>query len=299
MGTRKEQLHGGRASDRPVPLLLRVMRLLFSVGGRLFPRLLGRWAYSLWFRTRRFPESAAGKRVARDAEREILSHGNLPVAIYRWGNSGPAVLFIHGWSGRGSQVAAFVAPLLEAGCRVIAVDLPGHGETPGKQTNILECAAVLQSLEGRYGPLHAVITHSFGGMVLGYALRQGVQVQRVVMISAPSDVEFLIDSFAATLSFHPAVTADLWRRLDQRFETGFNERISTVRNFAGRTLPGLVIHDAQDSSVPLTEGERIAAAWSGAAFMRTDGLGHGRILRDSTVVQAVTGFITQPAAGAN
>ncbi len=291
MAARKEQLHGGRAADRPVPLLLRVMRLSFSLGGALFPRLLGRWAFALWFRTRRFPESAAGKRIARDAQHELISHDNLPVAVYRWGNAGPKVLFVHGWSGRGSQVAAFVAPLLEAGCQVLALDLPGHGESRGESTNILECAAVLQTIDDRFGPFQAAITHSFGGMVLAYAIRHGLQVQRAAMISAPSDVEFLINSFAETLSFHPRVTENLWRRLDTRFDAGFNERISTVNNVSKLEIPGLVVHDVQDSSVPLAEGERIAQAWPGARFMQTTGLGHGRILRDKQVVSAVTSFI--------
>lgn len=298
MARRKEPFHGGRAGDRPVPPVLRLMRFLFGRLGGLFPRLLGRWAFRLWFRTRRFPESAAGKRAIRKATREILPVNRIPVAIYRWGDHGPVVLFVHGWSGRGSQVAAFVEPLVAAGFRVMAVDLPGHGETPGSSTNLFECAGVIRALSDRYGPLHTAITHSFGGMVLAYALNHGVELAGAVIISAPSDVDFLVESFAATLSLHPDVVDDLWRRLELRFSDAatdeeFSERISLVSNVGHLDVPALVIHDEQDARVPWTQGQRIAATWPNARFLKTSGLGHGRILRDPQVIDTAIRFIAQ------
>ena len=290
MASRKEQLHGGRPGDRPVPPALRAMRFLFGPLGALLPRLLGRWAYELWFRTRRFPESAAGKQVSLNAMRETLQVGAIPVALYRWG-AGPPVLFMHGWSGRGSQVAAFVEPLLNAGYQVIALDAPGHGATPGTRTTALECADVLLALQAHCGPLHAAITHSFGGMVLAYAMNHGLSVQRVVCISAPADVDFLVENFARTLNMHAAVVRDLRRRLERRFADDFWERIATESNARRLTAPALIIHDELDTSVPWQQGARIAAAWPGSRFLKTRGLGHGRILRDRETVRAVVDFI--------
>jgi pimeloyl-ACP methyl ester carboxylesterase len=291
-GHRKEQLHGGRSAQRKPATALRLMRFLFARLGRVAPGLMGRWAYRLWFRTRRFPESAAGRRVAGQAIRETLQVDGLPVAIYRWG-AGPVVLFVHGWSGRGSQVAAFVEPLLRAGFQVLAVDAPGHGETPGDSTNIMECAAVLRAVEQAYGPLHAAITHSFGGMVLAYAMHHGMRVECVVSLSAPATIEYLVDGFTQTLDMPAAVIANLRQRLERRFEGDFWERISTLANVRDLTVPALVIHDTDDSSVPWQQGEMIATAWPGARFMKTQGLGHGRILRDRDIVEAAVAFISQ------
>jgi pimeloyl-ACP methyl ester carboxylesterase len=291
----KTQLHGAHRGGSSLPWTLRAMRLLFSRLGAVSPGLLGRLAYGLWFRTRRFPESAAGRRVALDARHETVRVGDIPLAVHSWG-SGPVVLFLHGWSGRGSQVAAFVAPLLEAGYQVVAPDAPGHGDTPGRETNIFEVARTVIELYTRIAPVHAAITHSFGGMVLAYAMTQGVQVGRVVCISAPADVDFLLQGFAATLSLHPRVLADLRQRIERRFEGDYHVRLSTVENVRRQTVPALIIHDEQDHNVPWQQGERIAAAWPGARFMKTQGLGHGRILRDSSVVAAVVDFINgQPS----
>jgi pimeloyl-ACP methyl ester carboxylesterase len=289
---KKQQLHGNQPAGRALPLSLRLVRFLFATLGVVMPGLMGRWAYRLWFRTRRFPESAAGKRVAGDAVCETLLVADIPVAVYSWG-AGPVVLFVHGWSGRGSQVAAFVGPLTAAGYQVIAVDAPGHGNTPGDSTNILECAAVLQALGNRYGPVHAAITHSFGGMVLAYAMQAGMTLQRAVCIGTPASIGFLLDSFAQTLAMPDTVVAVLEQRLEQRFQADLDARISTVNNVRGLMVAALVIHDTDDASVPWQQGQMLATAWPGATFLKTVGLGHGRILRDRAVVRAAVDFISQ------
>ena len=271
--------------------MLRVMRLLFSTLGRVLPGMMGGWAYRLWFRTRRYPESAAGQRAAARAERVTLQVDAIPIAVYIWG-SGPAVLFVHGWSGHGTQVAAFVAPLVAAGYRVIGVDAPGHGKTPGDRTNILECAAVVKAVSAAYGPVHGAITHSFGGMVLAYAMNHGVSVSRVVCISAPARVEFLVERFAKIMNMPDVVVAEFRRRLEQRFDNNIWEEISTDTNARTLDAPALIIHDMDDDGVPWQQGKLIAAAWPGAQFIKTQGLGHNRILRDPATVKTVVDFIT-------
>jgi pimeloyl-ACP methyl ester carboxylesterase len=279
----------------PIPLTLRVLRLLFSRLGPVLPGLMGAWAYRLWFRTRRCPESAAGQRAVASAERETLAVESIPVAVYSWG-SGPVVLFIHGWSGRGSQGAALVKPLTAAGYRLIAIDAPGHGETPGNRTDILECAAVVRAVSATYGPVHGAITHSFGGMVLAYAMNHGVMVDRVACISAPARVEFLVERFARTLRMPAPVVAGLNQRLEQRFDENIWDLVSADTNARNLAAPALVIHDVDDEGVPWQQGERIAAAWPGARFIRTQGLGHNRILRDPATIKMVVDFIAAGSA---
>lgn len=292
MATRRKQLLGGRAPGRALPISFRIMRFLFARFGAVCPALLGRWAYSLWFRTRRFPESADGRNITLDAEREMLTTGNRPVAVYSWG-SGPVVLFVHGWSGRGSQVAAFVEPLRSAGFRVVAPDLPGHGASPGNSTNTLECAEALRVIQNRYGRLAGVITHSFGGMAAAYAMNHGLQARSAVIIAAPADTHFLLDGFTHTLNMHPAVVASLHRRVEKHFEHDYWNRTSTEHNVRNLSIPALIVHDIRDRDVPLQQGERIAKAWPRAQFMQTRGLGHGRILKDAGVIDAAVSFITR------
>jgi pimeloyl-ACP methyl ester carboxylesterase len=288
--TDKGRRHGGQEGQERMPLALRVMRLLFARLGRRFPRLMGRWAYHLWFRTRRYPEWGAGRRAAETAVRETLRVDGVPVAVYCWGD-GPIVLFVHGWSGRATQVAAFIRPLRQAGYRVMAIDAPGHGETPGSRTNILECARVLKAFVERYGPVHGAITHSFGGMLLAFAMARGLAVGRVVCIAAPARLEFLVERFAGILALPDSVVANLKARLERRFDRDIWELLATDANAARLHTPALVIHDEDDAGVPWQQGRQIAGAWSGAQFVKTQGLGHSRILRHPAVIERVVAFI--------
>jgi len=190
----------------------RYLQTVFRALGPVFPGLMGRWAYRLWFRTHRNAVSVSEQSTVGIAEHTILPVEGIPVAVYRWG-AGPVIVFVHGWSGRASQVAAFVEPLTTAGYCVMAFDAPAHGDTPGRRTNILEFVAALQAIVAAYGPLSGAITHSFGGMALAYGLQQGVEVGRVVCLGPPARLEFLVERFARLLTLPDAVVADLRCRL--------------------------------------------------------------------------------------
>src|SRR5262249_35923574 len=52
--------------------------------------------------------------------------GGRHIEVWLWG-SGPTVLLVHGWGGRGAQLGAFVEPLVTRGFSVVTFDAPGHG----------------------------------------------------------------------------------------------------------------------------------------------------------------------------
>jgi pimeloyl-ACP methyl ester carboxylesterase len=281
---------GRSGRRRGTPLAQRTLCAAFPLLGRVFPGLMGGWAYRLWFRTRCQTGSAAERAVAGCAERLTLPVDGIPVAVYRWG-AGPVVVFVHGWSGRATQVAAFVEPLTAAGYCVIAFDAPAHGNTPGRRTNILEFTAALQAIAAAHGPLYGAITHSFGGMVLAYALHRGLAAGRVVCIGTPARLEFLVERFGRMLTLPDPVLTDLRRRLERRFAANVWELLSTDSNAQALTTPALIVHDRDDREVPWRQGEMIAAAWPGAQWLVTRGLGHRRILHDAATVRAVVDFI--------
>jgi len=280
------------AMKKARPAAPRSLRAAFHWLGPLSPGLMGGWAYRLWFRTHRYTAGAAEQSVAGHAERMTLPVEGIPVAVYRWG-TGPAVVFIHGWSGHATQVAAFVEPLTAAGYSVIAFDAPAHGKTPGGRTNILEFTAALQAVAATCDPLHGAIAHSFGGMVLAYALHHGVVAARVVCISAPARLEFLVERFGQILALPEPVLTGLCRRLEKRFDANVWELMSTDSNARTLTTPALIVHDRDDREVPWQQGKMIADAWPGALWLATSGLGHRRILRDAATVKAVVDFLAR------
>lgn len=59
--------------------------------------------------------------------------------------------------------------------------------------------------------------------------------------------------------------------------------------------PALVIHAADDHSVPLGEAESITAACPTARLLRADGLDHRKVPFAPEIVTAVTDFLLNPA----
>ena len=100
---------------------------------------------------------ASGHPFAVDvALRSPRWHGaHVTVRGWRWG-VGPTVLLVHGWEGRGSQLGAFVEPLVAAGLSVVAFDAPAHGDSPGHRLYLTDLADCIADVAAALGPLHAI-----------------------------------------------------------------------------------------------------------------------------------------------
>lgn len=266
------------------------MRLAFQIGGRLAPKITGRWANYLWFRPQRHVPPAREQALLEKAVCLPLTHAGKHIAVYSWG-AGPVILLVHGWSGRGAQLGAFVDPLVTAGYRVIAFDAPAHGRSTGEESNLPEIGEVILELARQHGPFHAVIAHSFGVLATLYAIGEGLNVTRVVGISPPSSIEGLVEKFADGLAI-PAAAMEVMRTLfEARFGMDLWTRFSPLRLAQTTKISALVIHDDTDREVPWQEGEAVAKAWPGTRLLRTSGLGHRRILRDPQVIAEVMAYV--------
>lgn len=104
----------------------------------LSSRLSGRVAARLWFTPWRLP---LGERAVAKQNGWLKETHDLELDVDRWhlkgyeGGRGPVVLLVHGWGDSSRSMGAFVTPLIDAGFRVVAMDLPGHGSTSGGQTD--------------------------------------------------------------------------------------------------------------------------------------------------------------------
>jgi pimeloyl-ACP methyl ester carboxylesterase len=287
----------GKPRENDLPVVFRLLRMALRLAALVSTEFAGRWVNRLWFRSQRYPEPAREKEWLASAQRLELAHRGRPLAVYHWG-AGPAVLLVHGWHGRGAQLGAFVAPLVSAGYRVVAFDAPAHGRTPGHATTLPEVSEALVTVANAFPPLHGVIAHSFGAVCTLNAIHLGLAPRRVVAISAPASIDFLMDSFAAQLEIPATVMAVHRRLMEARFGADVWKRFSPTEIARGLDIPALLVHDQEDHDVPWQEGETLARAWPGTAWVLTQGLGHRRILRDPGVVARVAVFMAEPSTHA-
>ena len=275
-----------------IPWIVRWLRWSFAVLNVVSPYLGARRAYRLWFTSPRFEEPAREIRWRQSAQAFYVDHDVGSLAAYRWGE-GPTVLLVHGWSGRGTQMGAFVAPLVKRGFSVVAFDAPGHGRSPGTQTNVFQVADALATVAKSIGPLKAVIAHSFGTMATTLAIKQGLQVEKAVCLSAPLSAFYLIERFCQSLAMNRKTELHLKSMLEKQFGSDIWQRAASDRHVAQSKVPALIVHDKDDLDVPWQWSEQLAKAWPHSCFWLTQGLGHRRILRSPEVVNAVCDYITE------
>lgn len=276
------------------PLLFSVLPRVGPPMARLAPGLAGRMLRHFFLHPQRREMSNSQRKWAATAERGSVKLGEDRIATYLWGEAGPTILLVHGWSGRGSQLGIYAQPLLERGLRVLAFDGPAHGDSDGYHATLFDFAATIRALEAEYGPFAGVIAHSFGCATVTYAASQGVALPRAVFIAPPEEMEAQLRRISDWLGVD-AVLPRSRRGLEEEFDVKFAD-------FRGRCWAQslhtelLAFHDETDVEVPIAEGEALVEAWPKARMVKSKGLGHHYIIRDPAVIEQAVAFLSEPFA---
>jgi pimeloyl-ACP methyl ester carboxylesterase len=290
-----------------------VIRGLFAVAEHMAPRATGRAAFALFSRTpprgRTSPKERAALQAAEpvmaDARRHRLRAPSGEIAVYDFATGHPrrgtpTVLVVHGWGSRAAHMAGVIAGLDKAGFRVVALDLPGHGESGGSSLNMATAVRAVSEAAAWFGPFAAIVGHSFGGAVAANAVVgsirgvEPVAAQRLVLVSAPSSMPALFRDFGRFLNLGTRTQTALDSRV-QRLAGRPLEEFVVARQLVGVDLPVLVLHAPDDKEVPAGEAVALAAAGPHVRLEWKPGLGHRRILSDRGVVTRIVEFLQAPA----
>lgn len=221
--------------------------------------------------------------------------------VYWSGGSGPTVIFVHGVNDQAGAWARIVKPLA-AGHRVVAVDLPGHGES-APRTGPLRARQILAGLQGLVATEAAtapvtLVGNSMGGWMSMLAAHSAPQqVRHVILVNgavlrAPSRVSLLPRTREEARASMDAVTGpgapraadfvldDLVRRapgsaLARMIATGDPEDgLSLERQLESFPVPVTLLWGDADDLLPWAYAERVAAALPASDLQRLAGCGH-------------------------
>ncbi|MBX3233415.1 MAG: alpha/beta fold hydrolase [Labilithrix sp.] len=205
------------------------------------------------------------------------------------------VLLVHGWEGRGSQLAAFVPPLLAEGLRVVTFDAPGHGDAPLPRASVVDHAHAVAAVAKQLGPIHAVIGHSVGGAAALLATRFGLEAERFALIAPPRTPAKFVQTFSKVLRLDDGVRDAMVARVEQRYGLRIAD-LDALHDATKLYAPLLVVHDKDDTVVTPATGRALADAAPFGMYLETSGLGHNAILRAPEVLGAVTRFVAAGSA---
>ena len=135
---------------------------------------------------------AAALRSPTPGEPGVVHDGGIPWATLSWGSpNDPPMLLVHGITSAAGTFWRIGPALAASGRRVIAVDLPGHGET-GSWQGRHRHAETSEDLAGFIraaaldGPTLDVLGHSWGGMVVSGLPNAGIRPRTLILLDPPA-----------------------------------------------------------------------------------------------------------------
>ena len=279
--------HPWRMTD-PVRLItLRLAGLGLHLLSDIAPAQAGQCAAFIWFTPVRKAADACHAEWAAQSTVSVI--GGL--RLRSWGRlDGPHVVFVYGWGGRWDQGYALIRGLVAEGCRVSALDFPGHGESPGLSTDVAAWIDALAACD--FGPAPVFVCHSFGFTAAANAvLRRGVAARGLVAINPPLGFPFFVEAFRRRSRLSLTVVPHLVRAIERRVPQV--RTLTTVPIEAlSRHVPLLYIVDRSDREVPFPM-HRVAMETLGERFVTTESLGHNRILGSKQLLEAVKAFVVE------
>jgi pimeloyl-ACP methyl ester carboxylesterase len=216
---------------------------------------------------------------------------NKEIMLYQYGKSDKKILLVHGWSGRGTQLVKIAEELLKSGYSTISFDAPAHGKSPGKTTIMTDFIETILELEKQFGPFEAAIGHSLGGMSVLNATRKGLNINSLVIIGSGDIVQDVMDDFIAKINFKPETSHKLRLHVEKKYGEAMDD-YSAYKSAKKIKTPTLIIHDENDTEVPVKAAIHIHQHLTNGELILTKGLGHRKILGNPIIIDKVVQFIS-------
>jgi len=274
--------------------LLKAFQFGFRTVGPVFPRLAANYAFKLFATPRNKKSSGKNSAIMDEARQFAIDFKNRDIQVYTWGSTGPKVLLAHGWESKAAHMQNFVPPLLKMGYQVIAHDAPAHGNSTGKQSNLLDFGETIAEVAKQVGGVDHVIAHSMGSGATVYACSQAelqFNIKKLAMITSPNRLQDVLNEVYTIL--------DLPSKVQKHFEL----KLASIANkpieyfqIADRMQETqikecLLIHDDEDTVIPLSYSERIVSKNPFVKLCVTKGKGHYKIIKDREVIETVVEFL--------
>lgn len=274
----------------------RMIRRALHTLDAVSPHAAGHLAAMLFLRPRRKPITYT-QNLPDGAQRIAIYHDLYKLTAYSWGGGDRTVLLVHGWESQIGRMLPLVSPLVEAGFRVVALDSPGHGQSPRLLTDMYDVGEAVYSALEQLAPVHSVIANSFGAAATTNMLaRKGtLHPPKLVLISPMAHIEQHIGIFNQLVGVEGRLETHMRAVLGRRLPLPF-DRFDLTDAVTYVDSEGLIIHDVHDPVIPFGSAQAIAEAWPNATFLATQHLGHKKLINNIHVQAAIVDFLTDAQA---
>ncbi len=214
--------------------------------------------------------------------------------INLFGKGSSVIIVSHGWGDTSDCFQHLVIDLNKQGYMVAAIDHIGHGKSSGNKSHLPSFVESLELLVELFNEdkvnVHAIIGHSMGGIAtlnLPYYL---LEDKKIILISSP--IKFFELMFDKVEQF--GISRKLLWRVMESITHAYGltwKQLTSESNRSKLTLDITFIHDKFDRYAPFEDISNFLKQENNKLIV-TEGLGHRKILGDTTVIKHITQVIS-------
>ncbi|WP_218177615.1 alpha/beta hydrolase [Pseudomonas gingeri] len=268
-------------------LPLKLFRNAMKISELLAPGYTKRKMESLLFRPRRKKNDPRDRFLTgASMTGDFVIKSGVTCKYYLWGGERPDVLLAHGWESKASHFSTLIELLTRRGLCVAAFDAVAHGQSGGVEADMLDFKECITHMVDLYASIDCVIGYSFGGLAAANAVKAGLPIKRLGLISSPSSFYGVFEKVSAQLRLTETMQAHLSSVILDRYRLrGENwDFYSSYLGVETLSTPLVVLHDANDTYVNKIESELLVEVWPDARLILTSGLGHRGIIRSTSAL---------------
>ena len=225
-----------------------------------------------------------------------LNDGPFRVSATTFGDGPPAML-LHGWGGSANDMLPLAWAFARAGWRSVVFDMPGHGRSPRRESSLVEFLRAMRLVAGALGTPEIIVGHSFGGAAAVFGITELLLPVRAAVLVAPAPgPSYYVDQFVRAVGLPAARTDGMVRQLVERVGRPM-ESLDALVAARAATVPALIVHDPRDREVSFEYAKQMQEAWRDSRLMPAPSLGHKRVLRDATMIDAAVDFVRSVTRG--
>lgn len=274
-------------------LIAKITGFYLNILAIVAPRKAGKAGLNLFCYPFRPTLKSKQKAFLEGAKSGSFKFEDYRIQQYRWGNGPKNILLLHGWQSHTYRWKSYIESLDKNAYTIHAFDAPGHGLSTGKFLSVPLYAEVTECVIDHIGNIDTVISHSLGCFAAFYLFHRNKAItpRKMVAMGSPGEASEFFEFYKKTIGLSERASAVVMNRFEELFQR--KPDFFSVPHFASSlTIPGLIVHDEDDSETAVDNAKRIHQSWNNARLVITKGAGHN--LKSPEVLRDVVEFVSAP-----
>ena len=123
------------------------------------------------------------------------------------------------------------------------------------------------------------------------ATLDGLLLRRLITIGSPIRLTDIVSHFSENLQLPEHIELQQRRLMEEKFGEQVWERYALDRAVKDMPIPGLLVHDRDDTHVSMENALALSENWPNSSLLITEKLGHSRILKDPQTVAKIVDYV--------